>query len=185
MLGAAGRRPATRHDVGCRPRWNRRLAGPPTRPALAPTRWGVIDHGRRIRGADPGLFVPQVGLAIALKQLWRDHELPGCSGHGMASGGERFRGNAVLSGGCAGGRTATGLRWRLSRIDRSGRSPRRGRSRRRWRRWSASCAVTQRGRRRGTTGVATARGWNFARSAATTGSGDQGSRPGPSTGATC
>lgn len=29
---------ATRHDVGCRPRWNRRLAGPPTRPALAPTR---------------------------------------------------------------------------------------------------------------------------------------------------
>ena len=29
---------------------------------------------------DPGLFVPQVGLVIALKQLWRDHKLPGCQG---------------------------------------------------------------------------------------------------------
>lgn len=59
----------------------------------------MIDHGRRIRGERPGLFEPQVGLVIALKQLWSDHELPGCSGRDMAPGGERPRGNAVPSGG--------------------------------------------------------------------------------------
>jgi hypothetical protein len=54
---------ATRHDVGCRPRWNRRLTGPPTRHALAPTRWRVIVTAVESEVHDHGLFAPQVGFA--------------------------------------------------------------------------------------------------------------------------
>jgi hypothetical protein len=161
-------------------------AGPrsPTRPALALTRLRMIDHGRRIRGERPGLFVPQVGLVIALKQLWSDHELPGCSGRDMAPGGERPRGNAVPSGGApVEQRLADWCREALA--DRSKRptsSP--------WRvPAEVEALVCELCRhptraRRGTTRVATVREWNSARSPTATVR-ETGEQARPSMGATC
>ena len=157
---------------------------PPTRPALALTRLRMIDHGRRIRGERPGLFEPQVGLVIALKQLWSDHELPGCSGRDMAPGGERPRGNAVPSGGAPVEQRLADWR-REALADRSKRpksSP--------WRvPAEVEALVCELCRhptraRRGTTRVATVREWNSARSPTATVR-ETGEQARPSMGATC
>ena len=106
---------AARHDVGCRPRWTEVS---PARPSdLHSTRWWVIVTAVEPEVHDYGSFVIRVGLAIAPKQAWREHELFGCSGQDMVPGGERPEATLSRRAGAPVEEPLPGGAWQPSRIE--------------------------------------------------------------------